>query len=95
MRITQSNSRVNGCVIGSPDKGCLITETPPPIVKLFDERQSQLFGVSDDLDVPFDPLVGSNNEALIGDIGTGQFDPNPVVCTNDNKAECPQAGAPQ
>ena len=95
VRITQSNSRVNGCAIGSPDKGCLVTEAPPPVVKLFDERQSQLFGVADDLDVPFDPLVGSNNEALIGDIGTGDFALLDVVCTSANTENCSSNGAPQ
>ncbi len=67
--ITQSNSRINGCVIGSPDKGCLITDVQPPALRLFDERQVQVFTTGDeDSRVVLDPLVGTNNEALLGDL---------------------------
>jgi len=92
VRITQSNSRVNGCVIGSPDRGCLITDAPPPTLRLFDQRQLQLFGVADDLTIPFEPSVGSSNEALIGDFTTtgGLIDPD---CTVPDAPGCPTPGA--
>ena len=74
VKITQQNSRVNGCVIGSPDKGCLITDTPPPTINMFDERQVQIFDTGNgDNRVVLDPVVGANNEALIGDIATPQL----------------------
>lgn len=90
-RITQSNSRVNGCVIGSPDRGCLVTDVPPPNLNLFDERQLQLFGVADDLTIPFEPPIGTSNEALIGDFTTtgGVVDPD---CTVPGDARCPAQG---
>ncbi len=93
VRITQTNSRLNGCIIGSPDAGCLITISPAPAVKLFDERQAAVFGTTDDANVPFDPLVGSNNEALMGDIGSGKAEPE--ECTPDETGACPSEGKPR
>ncbi|MFM6932584.1 MAG: filamentous hemagglutinin N-terminal domain-containing protein [Novosphingobium sp.] len=79
--ITQSNSRINGCVIGSPDKGCLITDVQPPALKLFDERQAQIFSTGDeDLRIILDPLVGTNNEALLGDLAVPTLNYEAPTC---------------
>lgn len=94
VRISQPDSRLNGCVIGSPDRGCLVTDIPPPAIRFLDERQLQLFGVADDLTVPFDPLVGTANETLIGDITTtGNVVPGD--CSVPGTQGCPVPGERQ
>jgi len=88
VRVTQANARVNGCVIGSPDRGCLNVDSPPPLIRLFDERQIQLFGTEENPDILFEPLIGTNNEALVGDLGgvdaTGLAD-----CPTGKEPTCP------
>ena len=69
VRITRSSSRLNGCAIGAPEQGCLTTQSAPPVLRLFDERQALIFRTADDAVLPFDPLVGTNNESLFIDFG--------------------------
>ena len=91
VRITQSNARVNGCVIGSPDRGCLNIDVPPPVPRLFDERQVQLFGTSENPDLVFEPLIGTNNEGLIGDLATAPLDTaTRASCPTGSEATCPK-----
>ncbi|WP_339390193.1 filamentous hemagglutinin N-terminal domain-containing protein [Erythrobacter sp. EC-HK427] len=68
LRVTQARSRVNGCVIGSPDRGCLIVDLPPPEITTIDERQTQRLISTDDPSAFLNPLVGRGNEGLILDI---------------------------
>ncbi|QZH74550.1 MAG: filamentous hemagglutinin N-terminal domain-containing protein [Erythrobacter sp.] len=68
LRVTQSRSRVNGCVIGSPDRGCLIVDLPPPEITTIDERQAQSLISTGDPSEFLNPLVGRGNEGLILDI---------------------------
>ena len=87
--ITQSNSRVNGCVIGAPDKGCLVTDVQPPALKLFDERQAQIFSTGDDDSrVLLDPLIATNNEALIGDLAVPTLNYEVPACELNAAGEC-------
>ncbi|MDP3908194.1 hypothetical protein, partial [Novosphingobium sp.] len=87
--ITQSNSRINGCVIGSPDKGCLVTDVQPPALKLFDERQAQIFSTGDDDGrVLLDPLIATNNEALIGDLAVPTLNYEVPACELTDAGEC-------
>ena len=87
--ITQPNSRINGCVIGSPDKGCLIIDVQPPALRMFDERQVAVFSTGDeDTRVTLDPLVGTNNEALIGDIAVPALNYEPPQCETDQTGRC-------
>jgi hypothetical protein len=89
VRIVQANSRINGCVVGS-DSGCLVTLTASPAIRLFDERQAQVFGSTDNPNIPFDPLVGTNNETLIGDIASGLTGPD--NCETDETGACRPEG---
>ncbi|KPF69577.1 hypothetical protein IP88_11595, partial [alpha proteobacterium AAP81b] len=84
-RLVLANSRINGCVVGSPGRGCLIQDIPPPQLRILDERNLQLFDPNVDLTVPFNPLVGTNNETLIGDITTT----GAVDCSVPGAPGCP------
>ncbi|WP_167737530.1 hypothetical protein, partial [Sphingomonas parva] len=91
VRITQANSRVNGCVIGSPDRGCLTTDPPRPNLSIYDERQTQLFGSAEDPGLFFNPLVGRGNEGLIVDIADVPVGIDTIEC-DPNDATCPARG---
>ena len=80
--IVIQNSRVNGCIIGTGG-GCLTTPIGIPPINIFDASRLNVF-VPADCEIAFDPVVGSNNEALFAGIsaldvpteGELQFDPN-------------------
>ncbi len=86
VRITLANSRLNGCGIGVATAGCLAGTPPPPALSLFDERQIQLFGTDSNPELQFEPLIGTNNEGLIGDLATAGADDQ---CPPGDKAGCP------
>ncbi|MBM6574780.1 filamentous hemagglutinin N-terminal domain-containing protein [Microvirga sp. SRT01] len=67
--VSRTNSRANGCVIGSAGGGCLSSSIAQASLNIFDTSRSEIFRTADDLSLPFDPLVGTNNEALFSDIG--------------------------
>ncbi|MET0308992.1 MAG: filamentous hemagglutinin N-terminal domain-containing protein [Sphingomonas sp.] len=92
-RIAQGNSRLNGCVIGSPDKGCLVTDPPRPNFSIYDQRQTQLFGMADDPLLFFNPLVGRGNEGLIVDIADAPVGIDTIEC-DPSKGPC-TTGAPK
>ncbi|WBH16707.1 filamentous hemagglutinin N-terminal domain-containing protein [Sphingomonas radiodurans] len=94
LRITQSNSRVNGCVIGSPDRGCLITDVPRTEFRLYDERQTQLFTTADDASIYANPLVGRGNEGLIVDIADVPVGIDTIECPED-EPNCRTPGSPR
>ncbi len=62
-------SRINGCIIGSGG-GCLNTSIAQPTLNLFDTSRAEIVRTADDLTLPFDPLIGTNNEALYLDTET-------------------------
>lgn len=76
-------SRINGCVIGS-GAGCLNTSIAQPSINLFDTSRAEIVRTADDLSLPFDPLIGTNNEALYLDPAD---EPGPPDCEGDKP--CP------
>ncbi|MFC3174575.1 filamentous hemagglutinin N-terminal domain-containing protein [Novosphingobium bradum] len=92
IRVRQANSRVNGCVIGSPDKGCLIIDAPRPDLNLQDERKMQLFAQDDGDGALINPLVGRGNEGLIVGVADAPLAVPAAPECNPAEADCP---APQ
>ena len=84
LRVTQARSRVNGCVIGSPDRGCLIVDLPPPEISTIDERQAQDLISTDDPSEFLNPLVGRGNEGLILDIAQVPVGIDTMECEEDD-----------
>ena len=84
LRVTQSNTRVNGCVIGSPDRGCLITDVPRADFRLYDERQTQLITAAEDPSLYANPLIGRGNEGLIVDIADVPVGIDTIECPEDD-----------
>ncbi|PZN92641.1 MAG: hypothetical protein DCF31_15475, partial [Alphaproteobacteria bacterium] len=80
--VSRANARANGCLIGSSGGGCLSASLAQPVLVLFDSK-SEIFRVSDNLALPFDPLVGTSNEALFSDIAGID------IPANDPPAEAP------
>ena len=79
--IDLAGSRINGCLIGS-GAGCLTTVVTQPVLNVFDTSRLDVFRSADDLALPFDPVIGTNNEALFSgvtvlDTATG------TACTAD------------
>jgi len=66
--VSRPASRVNGCLIGAAGAGCLANSLVQPNVNLFDVSRADVFRSAEDLSLPFEPLVSTNNEALFSDI---------------------------
>ena len=64
-----ANTRFNGCLIGS-GAGCLTATVIQPVLNVFDSSRVDVLRTADDLTLPFDPVVGTNNEALFSGLGT-------------------------
>jgi filamentous hemagglutinin family protein len=79
------NSRVNGCIIGS-GAGCLTTTISQPSLNVFDSSRLDIFRSADDFSLPFDPVVGSNNEALFAGISAIDV---PASKDPDDKSDSP------
>ncbi|MEO1221566.1 MAG: hypothetical protein AAFY42_09495, partial [Pseudomonadota bacterium] len=60
------SSRINGCIIGS-GAGCLNTIIGVTVIEISPE-QLDLLTAEDEVLLPFDPLVGTNNEGLFSDV---------------------------
>lgn len=58
------NSRINGCLAGS-GAGCLTTIVIQPTLQVFDWDSQAVFGILQDVSLPFTPVIGGNNEALL------------------------------
>jgi hypothetical protein len=85
VRVTRASSRLNGCVIGAPERGCLQTDVAVPDFALRPQVQTALVAQAQDNTLFFNPLVGRGNEGLIVDIVEA-----PV---NLDRIDCP-AGTP-
>jgi hypothetical protein len=83
------NSRVNGCLVASGGGGCLNSTISTPPLAVFNPSQNNLFKLADDLALSFDPIVGSNNEALFSDLGTIVYVPDEPECDAATDAACP------
>ncbi|PZU10122.1 filamentous hemagglutinin N-terminal domain-containing protein [Sphingomonas sp.] len=68
--VSRSNSRANGCLIGAAGGGCLSASIVQPTLSVFDTSRAAIFRTGDDLTLPFDPSVGTSNEALFSDISS-------------------------
>jgi hypothetical protein len=84
-------SRVNGCVIGS-SAGCITPSPISTVLNAVDPSHITIFYANTDYVVAFDPLVGTNNEALFDDftsLGIADVrDPTPPPCPPGGK-NCP------
>ncbi len=58
------NSRINGCLAGS-GAGCLTTIVIQPTLQVFDWDSQAVFGILQDVALPFTPIIGGNNEELL------------------------------
>ncbi|HEU0044802.1 filamentous hemagglutinin N-terminal domain-containing protein [Sphingomonas sp.] len=78
-----ANTRINGCLVGS-GAGCLTAVVSQPLLAIFDSSRAKVFGAGDDLAVPFDPVVGTNNEALFSGVGLIDGSLIDVECTPES-----------
>ncbi|MEM9502131.1 MAG: hypothetical protein AAF941_09825, partial [Pseudomonadota bacterium] len=78
-----ADSRVNGCVIGS-GADCITTIVGTTIISI-PREVVQVLSADDGLLVPFDPLVGTNNEGLFSDAAVVPGDEN---CERDENGLC-------
>ncbi|WP_353229621.1 filamentous hemagglutinin N-terminal domain-containing protein [Novosphingobium sp.] len=84
-------SRINGCVIGS-SAGCITAAALSTTLQAVDPSRVTLFYANTDYVVAFDPLVGTNNEALFddfGSLGVGDVREPAPACKPDDKT-CPE-----
>ncbi len=92
--IDRANIRVNGCIVGSGGGGCLVNVISQPTLTVFDSSRADVFKTAADFQIPFDPVVGTNNESLFGDVGTfGLADiplAPPTVCADPKDCPTPQ-----
>ncbi|WP_232496122.1 filamentous hemagglutinin N-terminal domain-containing protein [Novosphingobium kaempferiae] len=87
-RITRASSRINGCVIGAPDRGCLATDIPQPNFNLYDERKIALFDVDDDQTIAVSPLIGRGNDGLIVNVADAPVGIDTIECRPEDP-NCP------
>lgn len=83
------NSRINGCVIGS-GAGCITTTVAQPVLNVFDQSRINVLSTAEDFAVPFDPVIGGNNEALFAGVSAVDVPPGQAEC--DNGSTDPQCG---
>lgn len=84
------SSRINGCVVGG-GAGCLVTLVFSPNLAAIDSVRPLLFTVASDYEVPFNPLIGTNNDALFGDVGTSGLENiplEPIECSDPQSPQC-------
>jgi hypothetical protein len=88
--VDRTVARINGCLIGS-GAGCLSSVAVTPTLGTFDPVKGSIFFARTDFELPFDPLVGTNNDSLFGDVGTfGLSDVplEPIECDTKIDASC-------
>jgi filamentous hemagglutinin family protein len=81
------NARVNGCLIGS-GAGCLTSVVVQPVLNVFDSSRLDVLRAADDLSLPFDPVVGTNNEALFSGVSSVDTQVTGDECENPGAPEC-------
>ncbi len=77
-----ASARVNGCVIGGGN--CQSVQNVTPAISGLENVRNAIFFVKPDFQVPFDPLVGTNNDALFDDVGSfglGELPMTPIECS--------------
>jgi hypothetical protein len=88
--IDRLTARVNGCIIGS-GSGCIASTTSQPPLPPLNAFRGDIFSTQGDLSIPFDPVVGTNNESLFGDVGSfglSDLPLQPLECDPDEQGDC-------
>ncbi len=88
--VIRPTARINGCVIGSA-AGCLNAISLTPSLGSFAPARSTILIANNNFEIPFDPLVATNNDSLFGDVGTfgiGDISEVATECPPDTKAPC-------
>jgi hypothetical protein len=89
--VDRLNARVNGCLIGS-GSGCIASTTSQPPLPPLNAFRGDIFSSQGDLSIPFDPVVGTNNESLFGDVGSfglSDLPLQPLECDPEEEGTCP------
>jgi hypothetical protein len=90
--VNRSNTRINGCLVGSGGGGCLITQVGTVPLNQFDENAANVLQTAEDFQDPFDPIVGTNNEALFISGSVDEPVEPEVDCESDpQNPQCPAA----
>jgi hypothetical protein len=88
--IDRISARVNGCLIGS-GSGCIASTTSQPPLPPLNAFRGDIFSTQGNFSIPFDPVVGTNNESLFGDIGSFGLSDLPIQtieCDPDKEGDC-------
>jgi hypothetical protein len=88
--IDRLTARVNGCIIGS-GSGCIASTTSQPPLPPLNAFRGDIFSTQGDLSIPFDPVVGTNNESLFGDVGSfglSDLPLQPLACDPEKEGDC-------
>ena len=88
--IDRISARVNGCLIGS-GSGCIASTTSQPPLPPLNAFRGDIFSTRGNFSIPFDPVVGTNNESLFGDIGSFGLSDLPlqaIECDPDKEGDC-------
>ena len=85
-RVTRSNSRINGCIIGAPDRGCLTTDVAQPKFNFYDERKVALFDADNSATIAVSPLIGRGNDGLIVAVANAPVDIDSIECRPDDSS---------
>jgi hypothetical protein len=91
--VDRLTARVNGCVIGS-GSGCIASTTSQPPLPPLNAFRGDIFSTQGDLSIPFDPVVGTNNESLFGDVGSfglSDLPLQPLECDPQREGDCARA----
>ena len=83
------NTRVNGCLVGS-GAGCRTSTVAQPTLNVFDASQLNVFRSADDFVLPFDPVVGGNNEALFSGVDQLDVSVTATDCAGQDGPGCRQ-----
>jgi filamentous hemagglutinin family protein len=87
-RIKRVASRLNGCIIGAADRGCLATDVPQPNFNFYDERKVALFDVDKDPTIAISPLIGRGNDGLIVNVADAPVGIDTIECRPEDP-NCP------
>ena len=87
--VDRTTARINGCLIGS-GAGCLTSTALSTSLADIDPARTTIILGNVNFELPFDPLVATNNDSLFGDVGTFGLDITepPVDCVPGAKDNC-------
>jgi hypothetical protein len=88
--VDRLGARVNGCVIGS-GSGCIASTFGQPPLPPLNAIRGNIFSTQGNFSIPFDPVVGTNNESLFGDVGSfglSDLPLQPIECDPNKEGDC-------